>query len=106
MAASNLEPMTDEESTALELSFEEEHCPDDPPNADGDYRWYDAAGGLGLEVWSDGDWNFAGTIEPAANGKRGYRVFAEDRVPQRAASLGIAKLLLLQLSGAAGKELS
>jgi hypothetical protein len=104
----SLEPMTDEESTALELSFEEEHCPDDPPNADGDYRWYDAAGGLGLQVWWNGDWNFAGTIEPAANGKRGCLIWQhdDDSRPERAATLDAAKARLLQVVCATGKDLS
>ena len=105
--------MTDEASP-LDLGFEETHGPDDPPKQDGDYRWYNAARVLGLQVWIGGDWHFAGLIEPAArtarchDGKRGYLVWTydEERDPQRAATIDAAKARLLEVSGANGKDLS
>ena len=86
----------------LDLSFEETHCPDDPPPANGDYRWYEAAGGIGLEAWSGGDWAYVGIIEA----ERIKIYFHDDRNPERAATIDAAKARLLQVSGANGKEVA
>ena len=55
--------VSEEEGEGPEIDFYEEKCPDDPPLNDGDYRWYKPLRGhIALEVFRDGDWNFAGII--------------------------------------------
>ena len=98
----------------LELGFDETHCPDDPSPHNGDYRWYPAAGGLGLEVWNTGDWNYVGTVEESALREiQGWRpkllyviIFSDDRCPERAATLEAAQSRLLKVSGAQGRNVT
>ena len=95
----------------LELGFDETHYPDDPPNRDGDYRWYPAAGGLGLEVWDTGEWNYIGAVEESGLREIQRRaslryiiMFADDRRPERTTTMDSAKARLLKVSGAQGRE--
>jgi hypothetical protein len=90
------------------FSHEEEHCPDPPDPHNGDYRWYNAAGGVGLEVFDTGDWHSCGVIaEAIRKGRKYYKILHEDdrRLDESYPNLEQAQARLLQVAGACGEEL-